>query len=290
MSLQMHHLDRIDQRGSILDGQYVYDADGFGGHVFVADSGVLQCHPDFLEDGASQGDCGTLGGSRVAHSFNAFKDESPNDTGEGSLTMCGSCSLLHRPDAGWILLVVRRACETRRRLQPFCAGTVGHGTHVASTAAGLVAGTAKRAMIYSHKVVGDDGSGSYAALLEGIAAMLGAANGSPPKAPGVVVMSLGALGNNSDASRHLKMLVGAGLLPVVAAGNETADACEAWPSQSSWGITVGASRSDSSAAMDELASFSNRGLCVDVFAPGQSVTAACNQVGGGRDGFLCVRV
>ena len=45
------------------------------------------------------------------------------------------------------------------------------------------------------------------------------------------------------------------------------------------GITVGASRADSAAYMDALASFSNVGKCVDIFAPGVNDVGACNEVG-----------
>jgi len=234
---QFTHLDRIDQRNPPLDSKYIYYSQGTGANVFIADTGVFQCHPEFLKSGSTQTDCQSNASvSRVNFKFNAFSSESPNDT-----------------------------------------GTIGHGTHVASLAAGNQAGVAKSANIYSFKVVQDSGSGSYTALTQGVDSMLTMGAQTPPLTPAVVNMSLGSAGNNSDSSRLLKNLVQARILPVVAAGNDGVDACTSWPSASAWGITVGASRADSAAYMDALASFSNVGKCVDIFAPGVNDVGACNE-------------
>eukprot|EP00741_Cyanophora_paradoxa_P006707 tig00001033_g6488.t1 len=55
-------------------------------------------------------------------------------------------------------------------------------------------------------------------------------------------------------------------LPITAAGNQYADACDAIPGNSPGAINVGASDQD-----DYRAGFSNWGSCVDVFAPGQNI-------------------
>lgn len=56
---------------------------------------------------------------------------------------------------------------------------------------------------------------------------------------------------------------------VVAAGNSGADACNYSPARVANAITVGATTS-----ADARASYSNFGSCVDVFAPGSSITSA----------------
>jgi subtilisin family serine protease len=63
--------------------------------------------------------------------------------------------------------------------------------------------------------------------------------------------------------------VAKGLVVVVAAGNNGTDACSASPASEPTAITVGASTSS-----DTKASYSNYGACVDIFAPGSSITSA----------------
>ena len=58
---------------------------------------------------------------------------------------------------------------------------------------------------------------------------------------------------------------------VVAAGNSNADACNYSPASEPSAITVGATTSS-----DARASYSNYGSCVDIFAPGSSITSAWN--------------
>ena len=57
----------------------------------------------------------------------------------------------------------------------------------------------------------------------------------------------------------------------VAAGNSNANACNSSPARVSQALTVGARRST-----DARSSFSNFGTCVDLFAPGSSITSAWN--------------
>ncbi|NCV44860.1 MAG: hypothetical protein EBW15_08760, partial [Actinobacteria bacterium] len=60
-------LDRIDQRGSVLDDRYTYSSDGTGVDVYVFDSGINSAHEDFggrvvagytaINDGLGTEDC-----------------------------------------------------------------------------------------------------------------------------------------------------------------------------------------------------------------------------------------
>jgi subtilisin family serine protease len=63
--------------------------------------------------------------------------------------------------------------------------------------------------------------------------------------------------------------VARGVTYVVAAGNSAADACRYSPARVAEAITVGATTSN-----DTRASYSNYGSCVDIFAPGSSITSA----------------
>jgi subtilisin family serine protease len=81
-------------------------------------------------------------------------------------------------------------------------------------------------------------------------------------------MSLGG-GRSSALDIAVRSAVADGVVFVVAAGNSTANACQSSPAGEPLAITVGATTS-----ADARSSFSNYGSCVDVFAPGSSITSA----------------
>jgi serine protease len=84
----------------------------------------------------------------------------------------------------------------------------------------------------------------------------------------VANLSLGGSASSSvDAA--INRLVSDGVTVAVAAGNSSANACNTSPARVPNAFTVAAS--DSS---DRFATFSNRGSCVDIIAPGVSITAA----------------
>jgi subtilisin family serine protease len=139
----------------------------------------------------------------------------------------------------------------------------GHGTHVAGTAAGARYGIAKAASIVPVRVLGCDGSGTMSGVLAGLDWV--AANGVRPA---VVNMSLGG-GISYTLDRAVANLVSRGISVAVAAGNSNADACYSSPAREPSAITVGATASN-----DARASYSNRGRCLDLFAPGSSITSA----------------
>ncbi|CAG8438342.1 3712_t:CDS:2 [Acaulospora colombiana] len=71
------------------------------------------------------------------------------------------------------------------------------------------------------------------------------------------------------ANAAVKALTEIGVHVTVAAGNYFgANSCYFSPASTPEAITVGATNVD-----DDIAKFSNRGLCVDIFAPGQNVTS-----------------
>jgi len=139
----------------------------------------------------------------------------------------------------------------------------GHGTHVAGTVAGKNSGVARKARLVPVRVLGCDGSGTNIDVIAGLDWVAKNARG-----PAVVNMSLGG-GVSKSLDSAVKDLVGKGITVVVAAGNENADACNNSPARAPEAITVAAS--DKS---DQRASFSNKGGCVDLFAPGQQISSA----------------
>lgn len=142
----------------------------------------------------------------------------------------------------------------------------GHGTHVAGTAAGTTYGVAKGAKVYPVRVLGCNGSGTNSGVIAGVDWV--AAN---HQAPAVANMSLGG-GNSSALDEAVKGAINAGVTFVVAAGNDNADACSGSPNRVAEAVTVGSTTSS-----DSRSSFSNKGSCVDIFAPGSAITSAWYQ-------------
>ena len=82
-------------------------------------------------------------------------------------------------------------------------------------------------------------------------------------------MSLGG-GLSSSLNQAVADAVNAGVIMVVAAGNENQNACNVSPASEPLAITVGSTTSS-----DARSGFSNYGSCVNVWAPGSSITSAC---------------
>ncbi|SNR25001.1 Peptidase inhibitor I9 [Actinoplanes regularis] len=141
----------------------------------------------------------------------------------------------------------------------------GHGTHVAGTVGGATYGVAKDAKLVGVKVLGCNGSGSFSDFIAGVDWVTEHA-----QLPAVANMSIGgprskALDDAVDRS------IARGVTYVIAAGNDSKDACQVSPADTANAITVGAVDSN-----DQRASFSNYGSCLDLFAPGVNITSASN--------------
>jgi hypothetical protein len=80
-----------------------------------------------------------------------------------------------------------------------------------------------------------------------------------------------SLGGSASAALDTAVdnAIAAGVTFAVAAGNENTDACNGSPSRVPAAVTVGATTNT-----DARSSFSNFGSCLDVFAPGSSITSA----------------
>ncbi len=141
----------------------------------------------------------------------------------------------------------------------------GHGTHVAGTVGGVTWGVGRQLALVPVRVLDCRGSGSWSGVIAGIDWV---ANTTPR--PAVANMSLGG-GASTSVNAAVAGAVQRGVTMVVAAGNSNADACNYSPSSEPSAITVGATTSG-----DARSSYSNYGACVDVFAPGSSITSAWN--------------
>lgn len=142
----------------------------------------------------------------------------------------------------------------------------GHGSHVAGTIAGATFGVAKKADLVAVKVLGEGGGGSTAGVLEGMQFVADQVAAKGQRGKAVMNMSLG--GTFSQAMNDMVSAVDkSGVICVVAAGNEAADTITTSPGSSDKAITVGAM----DPRTDEIASFSNFGKPVDIFAPGVDI-------------------
>ena len=138
----------------------------------------------------------------------------------------------------------------------------GHGTHVSGTVGGATYGLAKNVSLVAVRVLDCSGSGSTSGVVAGIDWVT--ANKHLPAAAN---MSLGG-GYSATLNAAVARSVAAGVTYAIAAGNSNADACNSSPASEPSAITVGATGSN-----DAFASFSNWGSCVDLSAPGVSITS-----------------
>lgn len=138
-----------------------------------------------------------------------------------------------------------------------------HGTHVSGIVGGVTYGVAKEVSLVPVRVLNCDGAGSVSGVIYGLDWI--AANRTGPS---VANMSLGS-GPSTALDNAVANLVASGVTVVVAAGNSSADACDYSPGRASAALAVG-----STTSRDAMASHSNYGRCVDIFAPGSNVRSA----------------
>ena len=156
-----------------------------------------------------------------------------------------------------------------------------HGTHVAGIAAAHtnnsigVAGVGYNTSIVNVKVLGDNGSGSFSWIINGILWAAGCdTNPCGPRRAEIINMSLGA---NTPCDLLVQSAIDKawvqGLVIVAAAGNSGASGAI---TPANCNNVIGVAASDTN---DNKASFSNYGAFVDVAAPGVGILST-NYIGG----------
>lgn len=140
----------------------------------------------------------------------------------------------------------------------------GHGTHVAGTVGGSTHGVAKQVRLVGVRVLNCQGSGTTSGVIAGIDWVTA---DHAAGQPAVANMSLGG-GASTAIDNAVGNSINDGVTYAIAAGNSNANACNYSPARVGPAITVGATTSS-----DARSSFSNYGSCLDVFAPGSSITS-----------------
>jgi subtilisin len=141
----------------------------------------------------------------------------------------------------------------------------GHGTHVSGTVGAVdndtgVVGVAPGVDLLGVKVLGGDGSGSFAGVAEGIEWAVD--NGAD-----VLNMSLGGDSQTDVVKDALQYAQDNGVVPVAAAGNSgPCSDCVGYPGAEPEAIAVSSTNES-----DDLSFFSSTGPEVDIAAPGSNV-------------------
>jgi len=158
----------------------------------------------------------------------------------------------------------------------------GHGSHVAGISAALdnnegVVGVAPGARLWAVKVLGDNGQGSTSSIISGIDYVTQHADEIE-----VVNMSLGGEFSSDILDQAISNSVLAGVIYIVAAGNDGRDAASFSPASHPEVVTVSAMAdsdgkssalgpSTSAGNDDSFATFSNFGAVVDIASPGVDI-------------------
>ena len=144
----------------------------------------------------------------------------------------------------------------------------GHGTHVAGTVGSTTYGVAKNVTLHAVRVLDCNGSGTTSGVIAGVDWV--AANAVHPA---VANMSLGG-GSSTSLDNSVQNAINSGVTFAVAAGNSNSDACVGSPNRVGDALTVA-----SSTISDARSSFSSWGSCIDLFAPGSSITSTWSNGG-----------
>lgn len=158
--------------------------------------------------------------------------------------------------------------------------TAGHGTHVAGTIGSKTYGVAKKANLIAVKVFqGEESSTSI--ILDGYQWAVNDIRSKSRQAEAAINLSLGGA-FSSAFNRAVAAAYNAGVVTVVAAGNDDVDASEQSPASAPEAITVGSIDKTNARSY-----FSNFGSVLDIFAPGSDIlstwigsTTATNTISG----------
>jgi len=173
-------------------------------------------------------------------------------------------------------------CMTEKERDSDAMDNNGHGTHVAGIIGAEVdngigiAGVSQNVQLFAVKTLGEDGGGYLDDVIDGI-------KYAADQGVNVINLSLSAdirrgcsdplLQDQSSMQTAIDYAYNKGIVMVVAAGNEAADAGEFTPANCNNVITVGATNQQ-----DQRTSYSNYGSTVDIYAPGGDKSCASCEI------------
>jgi len=135
---------------------------------------------------------------------------------------------------------------------------------LAATVGGTLYGVAKAVNVVGVRVLNCQGSGTNSQVIAGVDWVTGDHSAGERA---VANMSLGSASNALDNA--VRASIADGVTYAIAAGNSNRSACNQSPARVAEAITVGATTKT-----DARSSFSNKGTCLDMFAPGSSIKSA----------------
>ena len=146
----------------------------------------------------------------------------------------------------------------------------GHGTHVAGTIGGSTYGVAKQVSLVGVRVLNCQGSGTTSQVIAGIDWVTGDHDQGEAA---VANLSLGGPASTA-MDQAVSNSIADGVTYAIAAGNGNifgmaVNACTTSPARVAAAITISATNQS-----DAKATWANYGSCVDLFAPGVSITSA----------------
>jgi subtilisin family serine protease len=146
-----------------------------------------------------------------------------------------------------------------------CWTTPGHGTAVAGIVGGSTKGVAKGVYLHPVRIFGCGQPSDTTLVASAIEWVV--ANHTKPAVANMSFTYIPSTTLDNVVSNAIK----AGIVAVIAAGNNNANACGFSPARVTEGLTVGATTQN-----DQRLSDSNWGECVDLFAPGDLIPAPAN--------------
>ncbi|TPX41681.1 hypothetical protein SeMB42_g05466 [Synchytrium endobioticum] len=138
-----------------------------------------------------------------------------------------------------------------------------HGTHVAGIVASTRYGVAKQTKVIAVKVMNWQGTGATSVILAGLEWIYNNANMTINN---IINTSLRISSSRAVDAVATMLINQKGFVWSSSAGNSASDACTNSPNEVEGVVTVGATDRN-----DIVASYSNQGRCVDIFAPGSDI-------------------
>lgn len=162
-------------------------------------------------------------------------------------------------------------------------GAKAHGYHIAGTLAAVdnnsgVVGIAPGARVHSFRVLDNYGATTTSTVVAALDEIISRKNANPAQ-PIVISMSFGGNTGSSDYTildETVEAAVAAGIVVVIAAGNEGVDVATVTPAHAEAALTVG-----SFGASDAFSYFSNHGALIDILAPGEDILSLESAEGSG---------